>query len=132
MGTKYRIFGTTAAVPPPAVLLERCRAASGRPLEADFPGAESEWFHGVVGDGQSVVVLDRWLADEDGIRAELNSWAAAVESWEGNADYGPLMERIIQSRQFVLLAHQGPAAPEPWPLELARLLAERSGGFYHV
>jgi hypothetical protein len=133
MVTKYRVFGSNDVVPAPGVLIERCLADSERPLSSEFRPGEEGWFHGVIGDSSSVLVLDRWLAEEEEIRAWLNGWAAAVESWEGDADFGPLMERIVQTKQVFLLTHvRRDAAGERWPLRLAQLIAEMTGGVYHA
>src|SRR5262245_21857727 len=120
---KYRVFGCNDLVPPAAILLERWCADSGRRLSSKFQPSGEGWFHGLIGDHTSVLVLNRWLAEEEGIRTELNNWAAAVESWDGNANVWPLMERIIQTKQLFLLTQQGEGLDaERWPLQLTRLL----------
>src|SRR5438105_1875662 len=94
----YRIFSAEAAEPRPDALLAHLNRAAI--ISGDFHGDDTGWFHADLVCGDSGLSLDRYTADEEGIRAELNSWAAHVESCGGQEE---LMERIIQTKQLFTL-----------------------------
>src|SRR6187200_538644 len=98
----YRVFARSDVLPAPAVLA----------------GAEG-------------VAVSRYGADEDGIRAELNSWAAFLETCDESPRQRELMERAIQARQLFLLEEPSPEA-RPLCVGLSRRLAALTGGFYQV
>jgi hypothetical protein len=102
MDTWVRVFSLEEACPDESLV---GRAVFGR--------EDGVWFWAEV-DG---IRVERFLATEDGIRAELNAWAAIVE--ETVDEPGPLMERIIQSRQIFTLIGPVPAT-ETLALSLAR------------
>ena len=76
--TTCRVFAATDSLPGSADL-ERDLADLGRSIFSGFLGDGAEWYHGELTIDAVVVEVDRWLAEEEGIRAELNNWAAAVE-----------------------------------------------------
>ena len=91
------------------------------PPETLLPGAElghedGAWFWAEL-DG---VRVERFLADEEGIRAELNAWAAIVE--ETVDQPATLMEYIVQSQQLFTLSGPDEAA---WKLALSLAQATR-------
>ena len=90
----------------PAALLEHLHQ-HGQPVAGRFRGDERGWFHVdlVFADDAAPVILERYFADEQGIRAELNTWAAWLEEQEGNPHHVRLMERIIGTAQLFTL-HQ--------------------------
>jgi hypothetical protein len=75
--------------------------------------------------------VHHYRADEEGIRAELNSWAAYVETFEQAPRHRELMERVIQSKQLFYFEEPSPSAREAC-VRLSRHLARLAGGFYHV
>jgi hypothetical protein len=81
-----------------------------------------------VVDGVSLQ-LERYIAGEDGLRAELNSWAAWLETQESAPEHVALMERMIQTAQlFTLHANAESAAAE----QLCRFLAGSTAGIYQI
>ncbi len=107
----YRIFGGNDAQPAPAALLEHLQgiAAGAR---GDFTGDDAGWYAAVIHAGGMALDLERFLVTEEGIRAELNNWAAWLETCADNPNHAPLMERVIQTRQLFTLR----GAPHPQPL----------------
>jgi hypothetical protein len=128
MGPWYRVFGGNDKLPAPAAVLE-CLRALGAAVHGDFRGDDSGWYAAAieVGDGRSFS-LERFLADEEGIRAELNGWAAWLETCGDGPPIVLLMERIVQSRQLFTLS--GP--DERLCIGLCRFLAEATTGLWQA
>jgi hypothetical protein len=132
----YRIFGARDTVPAPADL-DACLAAAGVPWRVSVAGDADGWYRIDIAVGaDSSLVLERWLADEEGIRAELNSWAGFLETCDHSAHHQELMERTIQVRQLFTMRRPGAVADEE-PLErvcvaLNRHLAAVTEGFYQI
>jgi hypothetical protein len=95
-----RVFAPTDAVPSPEALAEHL---AGLGLATTVFGEGPVWWRLEVtfADG-SPLTLERFTADEPGIRAELNSWAAHLEALDSPAAEA-LMERVIQARQLITL-----------------------------
>lgn len=134
MGLWYRVFAATDDMPSPAGL-EACLAGLGVAAAAQFVQDESGWYRAELALGPgSPLVLERWLADEPGVRAELNTWAAYLETLDYSPHHGPLMERAIQSRQLFTLRrpidHPDDALVARACEALCRHLATQTGGFY--
>jgi hypothetical protein len=81
-------------------------------LSAAFPGCRVALVEGEHGwtaatlygpDSSERLRLSRHRRDDPGVRGELQSWAAWVESCGGTPVHERLMERIIQTQQVVLL-----------------------------
>src|SRR5689334_1570405 len=77
------------------------------------------------------LLVERFGADEEGIRAELNSWAAFLETCDGPHAV-PLMERAIQTRQLFTIHDPAGDRPDPGCVALCRRLAAETAGFYQV
>jgi hypothetical protein len=103
MSQWFRVFGNDTVVEP-AALLEHLHGA-GFPVAGHFRGDDRGWFRAelVFADDAPPVVVERYFADEEGIRAELNSWAAWLEEQEGKSQAAPLMERLIGTKQLFTL-----------------------------
>ncbi len=120
----HRVFGG-AVQPDPAALLSGLRATGT--FEADADG----WYQAdlVAADGTSLKI-DRYRADEEGIRAELNSWAAWVETRGDELHHVRLLEQLIQTAQLFMFAlHEG---TEQLGVEVCCLLATTTGGIYQI
>jgi hypothetical protein len=104
MARWYRVFGRRAALPDPAALLAHLRTLDGE-IDGRFQGDGSEWWSAefLLAEKATPLRLDRFLASEEGIRAELNSWAAYLETCESSPQHAPLMERMIQTQQLFVL-----------------------------
>ena len=108
-----RIFCLSPDEPPPAGLAAALHAA-GLAVEPHFKGDDLGWTAGELrlpGGGTSVC-LERYLAKEDDIRDELNSFAALLETCDYSPNSGPLMQHVIQCRQLVVLRKPVDAADE--------------------
>ena len=100
MGLWMRIFTLSEATPDPVVLAEM--VASLLPGATCHFGADDRgWFRlEIRPPAGGPIQIDRYHCEEEGIRRDLNTWAAWVETCDYCDDAPNLMERIIQSRQF--------------------------------
>lgn len=128
-----RVFGSLDAVPDPAGMTG-CLAGAGT---ISFVADETGWYRAevVCGDG-SPITMERYLAEEEGIRAELNSWAGYLETLDYSPNHTALMERTIQTRQLITIRkpidHGNEALVDRLCVALAGHLAKVMEGFYQV
>jgi hypothetical protein len=129
----YRIFAALDAVPGPAAI-EACLAALGGNVRCSFHADESGWYRAEFAWGEgAAIVVERFLADEDGIRAELNAWAGYLETKEASPHHQALMERTIQARQLFTIEQPDDHANAARLCEaLCRHLAEVADGFFQI
>jgi hypothetical protein len=136
MSTFYRIFGSIDVIP--AVRdVERCLAAAGVQARFSWETEGEAWYRAEIALAEPApLVLERWLAEEEGIRGELNAWAAYLETCESSPEHVVLMERAIQTRQLFTLSRpedQGDEAQaEHACAALCRHLAQATQGFYQA
>ncbi len=128
----YRIFGSNDTEPTPAAVLEHLNGL-GVPATGEFHGGDA-WFGAeLVVAGKVPLGLERFLASEEGIRAELNSWAAWLETCAPEAEQARLMERMIQVRQlFTLQRPDGAEEAGPVCEALCQFLARATDGTYQI
>ncbi len=136
MALWYRIFGARDTLPAPAEV-EQCLAGVGVSAPIIWAGDEQAWYRAEIAAGEGTpLVLERWLSDEEGIRAELNTWAAFLETCDYSPHHTELMERAIQTRQLFTLRrpidHANEALVERVSVALSRHLAAITGGFYQA
>src|SRR6476659_8189156 len=94
-----RVFGAVDTVPDPAGI-EACLAGAVVSFVADDTG----WYRAEITAGEgSPITMERYLADEEGIRGELNAWAAYLETLDYSPHHAALMERAIQTRQLITI-----------------------------
>jgi hypothetical protein len=126
----YRVFGAGQTEPAPAALLERLShlaVVTGR-----FSADQRGWFRAeLVVAGAAPLELERFLSTEEGIRAELNSWAAHLETCGEGPQYTLLMERMIQTKQMFTIGDPTSANKELC-VALCRHLAETTAGVYQI
>jgi hypothetical protein len=133
----YRVFGTDEAEPAPGLLLEYFHH-KGVPLTGHFRGDDQGWFEvGLVfAPGAEEVHVDRFVSTEEGIRGELNAWAAWLETVEDNPHACRLMQLMTETRQVFTFcrpaAGDDEEATDPLGIELCRFLAQETGGVYQV
>jgi hypothetical protein len=133
----YRVFGSNDAQIPPAALLEHL-AGFGSKATGRFRGDDRGWFHAELAlpEEGGQIELERYLAEEEGIRDELNTWAAWLETQEDNPQHGRLMQHVIASRQVFTLhlaeTAEGGAEGAGVCQSLCRFLAAQTAGVYQV
>ena len=133
----YRVFARGENEVSPAAVAETLHAA-GLPVVPHFKGDDLGWTTGELHlPGLNTPVrLDRYLAAEDDIRDDLNAHAALLETCDYSPNSGPLMERVIQTRQLFVLRKPLDAvdevALEKLLLETCRLLAAQTDGVYQI
>lgn len=128
----YRVFAATDAVVEPAALLEHLQR-HGHQVVGHFRGDNQGWFSAklVLPDEETAIDLERYLASEKGIREELNSWAACLETQQ-TPQRDELMRRVIQSRQVFAVSCPPEAAVQDLCEALCRYLAQETEGVYQI
>jgi GNAT superfamily N-acetyltransferase len=132
----YRVFGSSDAEPAPAGLAAHLHAR-GFAVEPHFRGDDLGWTAGELRlPTGSPVLLARYLAAADDLRDDLNAHAAELETMDYSPNSGPLMARVIQTKQLVTLRKPVDAADEVLlddVLEAAvRFLAAATAGVYQI
>lgn len=128
----YRVFGSSDAIVQPADLLEYLHA-SGFEATGHFRGDKEGWFSAElrVPGVDEPLELQRYLASEPGIRDELNTWAAWLET-QDHPERVELMRQVIQSRQVFTVPGLPELHEDGTVRELRRLvcffLANQTGG----
>jgi hypothetical protein len=131
MGCFYRVFGRRDAAPAAEAILAHL-GGRGLAVAGRFDGAGEGWFSAELAFGEGAPAhLERFLASEEGIRAELNSWAAYLETCDDSPQHLGLMERVIQSRQLFTLRRPSDHAGAGC-VEVCRFLAAATDGFYQA
>ena len=127
----YRVFGGPNMPESAEILsfLTRLDASAAGEFAAD----DSGWYQAdLLAHGVSLQ-LERYLADEQGIRAELNSWAAWLETREEAPEHVRLMECMIQTAQlFTVQSKDESADADRVSVALCRFLAENTAGIYQI
>jgi hypothetical protein len=133
----YRVFGKSETQPSPATLAESLGAA-GLAVEPHFKGDDLGWTTGELrlpGRG-TPIYLERYLASEDDIRDELNSFAAELETCDYSPNHLMLMQHAIQTKQLMVLRSPVDAADEVLAerilIHTCRFLAEQTEGVYQI
>lgn len=132
----YRVFGTNDADPEPAVLLELLRC-----LEPDvtgkFSGDDQGWFRAVftVDADEPPLILERYLASEEGIRQQIMTWVAWLEI-QDSENRDSLMDHLVATRQLFTLHAEEDREESSWSDDLCaalcQCLASAVGGVYQV
>jgi hypothetical protein len=126
----YRVFVASAAAPDPDALLALLNRFA--PAEGSFRADAAGWFHADFDCDDIPLSLDRYSADEEGVRQELNTWAAFVESLPGGADNAALMERLIQTAQLFALEGPPTARGRLLCVVVCDFLARLADGVYQI
>ena len=103
MGLWMRVFALSEATPNPvslAELVSKLLPGTTCHFGADGNGWFSLEMRPPTG---GPILLDRYGVQEEGIRHDLNTWAAWVETCDSCDEAPALMERIIQSQQFITM-----------------------------
>lgn len=133
----YRVFGRSLEHVPPVALAEHLHAARVA-VEPHFKGDDLGWTSGELHlNGLNTPVhLDRYLSGIDDIRDDLNAYAALLETCDYSPNHGPLMERVIQTQQLIVIRKPLDAMDEvsleTILVESCRFLASRTDGVYQI
>ena len=132
-----RIFGRTLTEVSPSALAEHLHAA-GLTVEPHFRGDDLGWTGGTLtlpGSG-SPMQLERFLTTEDELRADLNNYAAELETMDYNPNHVMLMQHVIQTQQLFALRrpldHSDESTLETLNTTLAQYLAQQTDGVYQI
>ena len=137
MSRWYRVFARGEQQPAPAVLLQHLRGL-GVAGPVHFRGDEAGWTSVEISlaEGFSLLNVECFLASEPGIRAELNNWAAWLETCDYSPNHGPLMQQVIQTQQMIVIRKPLDAIDEVTLDRLlvatCRFLAARTDGVYQI
>ena len=103
-----------------------------------FKGDDQGWtsLEFALAEGVSPLLLECYLSSEEGIRAELNTWAAWLETCDYSPNHGPLMQQVIQTQQMIVIRKPLDAVDEVTLDRLlvatCRFLAARTDGVYQI
>jgi hypothetical protein len=118
----YRVFGSRAEAPD----LSRLRAVYR--LAADEHG----WYQVHIPLLWGEIELNRWQPKDDGIRAELNTWAAWVEA-NAQPELPDLMRHIVTTQQlFTWFIDPTAVDAAAFSDMLCRFLCEATGGIFQI
>ena len=133
----HRVFSLSAESPPPSALAGHLHAA-GLPVVPHFKGDDLGWTAGelVLPGGGSPVLVTRYLTAEDDLRADLNAFAAELETMTFSPNHTGLMRHVVQTRQLFTLRrpldHADEAVLDRLCLDVVRFLAARTDGVYQI
>jgi hypothetical protein len=132
----YRVFGTSDNQTTPEVILSHLRGL-GCAVAADFHGDDTGWLKAEITFAATTPIhVERFLSSEEGIRAELNTWAAYLETCDYSANHTRLMELMVQTRQLFTIRRPFDAADEILTekicLGLSQFLARFTAGVYQI
>jgi hypothetical protein len=132
----YRVFCRSDNSPSPSSLLEHLHS-SKLPVAGRFKGDDLGWTSAELSLGcASPVYVERFLAGEDNLRNDLNSWAAFLETCDYSPNHQMLMERVIQSQQMITLRkpidHADEISVDRLCLALCSFLAQQADGVYQI
>lgn len=134
----YRIFGLSEPEVPAETILEHLHE-HGFTVRGEFRRDERGW--GAVQftfpeSAGSPIVMQRYLSDEEGVRNELNTWAAWLETATYNPNHADLMTHAIQTRQLITIRrpidHADDSRLEAFCLELSQFLARQTNGIFQI
>lgn len=112
----HRVFGLNDLMPQPGEM--QARFGWG---EIHVRGDDLGWTSLEAG----ALRIERYLADADDIRDDLDAWAAWIESRAPEPQQTALMQQIISTKQ--LLTFQAESGED-----LARFLAAKTAGLYQI
>jgi len=131
----FRVFGTNEIEPDQHGLVDILQSRwTGH--AANFQCDSQGWLTATLKapDGSTLLQVNRYLAAEEGIRSELNSWAAWLESQQSRAGgVSPLRElmlHVISTKQLFTVDAARDFDTEL--IQLSQYLARQTAGVYQV
>jgi hypothetical protein len=128
----YRVFGRTAEEPDREAIRALCLRHPG--TSVTFHEEEGTWLRAQFRVSEQELELERFLVEEEGIGAELRSWAAYLETCGHNPHHVSLMEHMIQTTQLFTLGcpEEAGEAVASLCVALSQHLATVTAGVYQV
>jgi hypothetical protein len=124
----FRVFAGNDVHPEPAALLGYL-CGLGLEARGGFRGDDRGWFRAELEAGESgSAEVDCYLADEEGIRAELNGWAAWVEAAGDGPEHLRLMQHLIATPRLFIVR----TAAAALGAAVCRFLARETAGVYQI
>ena len=125
MNIWFRVFGTNDADPEPAVLLEMLRCLEPN-VTGKFSGDDQGWFRAVftLDADEPSLILERYLASEEGIRSQIMTWIAWLETLEGSSNRERLMDLLVACKQLFTLHANGDNEDAAWGEDLCFALCQ--------
>jgi hypothetical protein len=132
----YRVFGRDNTRVQPEALLAHL-AAAGTDVTSTFTPPGDDWVAAEFRFATTTPIhVERYRADEEGIRGELNSWAAFLETCDYEPNHAALMERVIQTQQLFTLRKPIDCVDETLAeglcVALCRFLSEQTKGIWQA
>jgi hypothetical protein len=133
----HRVFARSAAEVRPSALAAHLHAA-GLPVQPHFKADDHGWTSGelVLPGGGTPVRVERYLTDADGLRDELNAFAAELETMDFSPESPRLMAHVIQAKQLFALRrpldHADEATLDRLCQEVVQFLAAAADGVYQI
>jgi hypothetical protein len=133
----YRVFGKGESEPSAGALAASLHA-EGLDVEPHFKGDDLGWTSGELRfpQGGTPILLERYLASEDEIRADLNAYAAELETCDYSPNHRMLMEHAIQTKQLFVIRSPiempNEVLAERILLHTCQFLASQTDGIYQI
>ncbi len=136
MGLWFRVFGASSKEIEPSALSQDANSF-GVPVEVLFHSDDGGWTSAELHFGEGTpIYLERFLATEEGMRTELNTWAAYIETCDYAPNHVKLMERMIQTAQMFTLRkpidHADEVQMDRLCFGICSYLAQATDGFFQV
>ena len=129
----YRVFCGCDAEPNLAELPTRLGQLD-RHTTIEVQGDDRGWISAELVSGQATWRLDRYLTEDEGLRVDLNAWAAWLETIEDNPQSLSLMQQIISTRQLITFRQmtETNSSGDQLPEMVCRFIAQSSAGIYQI
>lgn len=137
MSIWFRVFGASETAPEAGALLEHLHG-EGIAVEGHFKKDDFGWFQAdfLLSADSQPLHLNRYLAEADDVRDDLNSWAAWLETIDDAVLSGQLMQLMIGANQVFTIPCARDRFEEHTVREflemLCRYLAKTTQGVYQV
>jgi len=131
---RYRVFGSNDSAVEHAPFLEHLRGLEFN-VTVSLRGDDGGWFEAnlFLQDEDEYVKLERFLASEEGVRAELHTWIAWVETIE-TPHQDRLIRQLVGTKQIFTVSPASDLDQHVREVCLAvcRYLARETDGIYQV
>jgi len=132
-----RIFGKSDRCPTSTVLAEALES-SACTLQLACEPTNDDWRHieVLVREQETPIYLDRFHRTDEGIRGELQAWAAWLETCDYSPNHQSLMTHMIQTQQVFTVRKPVDCANEVLidnvSVAICQFLAQAADGIYQI